>query len=334
VTRRKLCPILTTLIVLMTTATPRAAEPDRYGGPQWPNIADDEPRWPKLPASDTTFPTTPARPALLDADPVFTGTVARAGTGPMTGEVTGSTARWPVLRAKQPASPFAFEGGLRYRYSTGAMRFAFANGSPLYGTPTSTLDWYALVGHTGEAFARLDHKPTGAFVKGVLGGGIVTDGRMDDRDFFAGQFRFSDTTSQVNDGNSFFASIDAGWGFSPAPGHHLGAFVGYQYCREKVTGYGLLCNQATVVFTGCAGPSILLFSYDTPVLVYQPTWHAVRIGVESKVKLTNRLSLNGEIAGIPFAVLRNEDSHLLRQSLSDLGPAPNVITEGSTGFGV
>ena len=324
--RWKLCPVLMSVLVLMTTAAPWAAEPGRHDGPQWPNIVDDEARWPNVPAADTVFPTTPALPALLDADPVFTGTIDA--------DVTGGTARWPTLPQARPPSPFAFEAGLRYWYSTGAMRFAFANGDPLFGSPTSTLDWYALVGHSAEVFARLDHKPTGLFVKGIFGLGTVVDGRIDDRDFFAGQFRFSDTTSEVKDGSSVFASVDIGWGFSPAPGHHLGGFVGYQYWREKLTAYGLLCNQATVVFTGCAAPGILLFGYDTAVLAYQPTWHALRIGFESKVKLTDRLSLNGEIVAIPFAALQNKDSHLLRQSPSDLGPAPNVVSDGSAGYGV
>ena len=41
-----------------------------------------------------------------------------------------------------------------------------------------------------------------------------------------------------------------------------------------------------------------------------------------------------EIAAIPFAALQNKDSHLLRQSVSDLGPAPNVISDGSAGYGI
>ena len=37
---------------------------------------------------------------------------------------------------------------------------------------------------------------------------------------------------------------------------------------------------------------------------------------------------------MPYAVLQNKDSHLLRQSQADLGPAPNVITNTSYGFGL
>jgi hypothetical protein len=60
----------------------------------------------------------------------------------------------------------------------------------------------------------------------------------------------------------------------------------------------------------------------------------VRIGVESRIAVDEHWSFSGEIAGVPFAALNNKDSHLLRQSMDDLGPAPNVITDSSYAFGV
>ena len=36
----------------------------------------------------------------------------------------------------------------------------------------------------------------------------------------------------------------------------------------------------------------------------------------------------------PYAAVQNKDSHLLRQSPADLGPAPNVVTESSYAYGV
>jgi hypothetical protein len=60
----------------------------------------------------------------------------------------------------------------------------------------------------------------------------------------------------------------------------------------------------------------------------------VRIGVESRIAVDEHWSFSGEIAGVPYAALRNKDSHLLRQSMDDLGPAPNAITDSSYAFGV
>jgi hypothetical protein len=326
VLRSRLLAAVVISMVVLTTAALQAGASDQYGGPQWPNIMDDEARQTPIAAEDLVFPVLPATPAFLDADPEFTGAI--------NSDTIGSTARWPTFPPEHTPSPFEFETGVRYWYSTGSMRFGFFNGSPLYGDPTSTLDWTDLTGQSGEVFARLDHKPSGLFVKGMAGLGMITDGGIDDRDYFATQFKFSDTTSVVKDGNLSFLSLDVGWAYAPAPGYRFSFFVGYQFWREKATAYGVYCNQATIVFTGCPSAGALVVGYDTAVFVYEPTWHAVRIGVEGRAAITDRWSVQGEIVGIPFALLENLDSHLLRQSPADLGPAPNVISNGRAGLGV
>ena len=74
--------------------------------------------------------------------------------------------------------------------------------------------------------------------------------------------------------------------------------------------------------------------FDTPVLSYEPTWHAVRVGTEGKLWIDDRWSFSGEFAVVPYAVVQNKDSHLLRQDSADLGPAPNVITKSHYAYGV
>lgn len=344
-TRPKLIAALATAIVLVTAAAPFAAGRDLYDGPQWPNIVDDEARWPNIPVADTIFPTTPAQPPFSAApeqpsppktretDPVVTGSAPSKLSAALGTDVTGSTARWSALPPEPVELPFSFEAGLRYWYSLGTMRFGFTNGNPLYGNPTSTLEWKNMTGHTGEVFARLDHKPTGMFVKGMAGLGAITDGRMQDRDYFLEQFKFSDTTSDVKGDLINFASADLGWAWSPMPGSQLGMFAGYLYWREKAVAYGLFCNQTTIVFTGCSDGGVLAVGYDTAVAIYEPTWQALRLGVEGSIAIDDRWSAHGELVGIPFATLQNKDSHLLRQSSADLGPAPNIITDSREGYG-
>jgi hypothetical protein len=242
---------------------------------------------------------------------------------------TGSTARWPSLPAEKQPSPFVFEAGARYWYSSGSMNFGFSNGNPLFGSPTSTLDWLRLTGHSGEAFARLDHIPSGVFAKGVFGLGVVGDGSIVDKDFFAGQFKFSDTTSDVTSGRMSFAMFDVGWAFYPVPEIRVGFFAGYHYWNERVTANGLLCNQVSII--GCSAPGVMLVGSETEVFHYEPTWHAARLGFESKIMFADRWSVSGEVAAVPYAALRNKDSHLLR---TDLGPSPNVITDSRYAFGV
>ncbi|MEW6454224.1 MAG: hypothetical protein AB1490_26525 [Pseudomonadota bacterium] len=324
-------------------------------GPQWPNIGKDDtgPQWPNLPPVGKDEPRYPGLPApsvqigldkdlnaiagkstpkddldVTNATPRSNRTNRSVMTEP---SLEASAAQWPVLPQAEPQSRFKFEIGTRYWYSGGNVRFGFTNMNPNFGSPTSTLDWRGLEAHTGEVFARLDHTSSGFFVKGVAGMGAITRGRMDDRDYFLQQILFSDTTSDVKGSPVTFATIDFGWGYKPMPGMWIGGFIGYHYWREKMTGYGLICNAIDPRLIGGCTPGSVEFGFETPVIIYEPTWHALRLGFESKVAIDDRWSVNGEIVGIPFAMVENKDSHLMR---TDLGPSPNIITKSSAGYGV
>jgi hypothetical protein len=342
-------------LVLAATAAARGGGGERVsaGGAQWPNVALDEPRWRNLRLDDIEAPRVNNHPSFVDPQEVenrILGRKPRPAAKPsaaskadpqperdsaingLDANASAGAARWPTLRPEKPVSPFAFEVGGRYWYSSGRLSFGFANGNPLFGNPTSTLDWAGLSAHSGEVFARIDHIPSGVFVKGLVGLGTVTGGHIDDLDFLVTQFKFSDTTSDVHNGNLSYGMLDVGWAYSPMVGLRLGFFAGYHYWHEKVTAYGIVCNMAS--FIGCPAAGAVIEGFGVPVLSYEPTVHAARIGVESRIAVDEHWSFSGEIAGVPFAALRNKDSHLLRQSTADLGPAPNVITTSSYAFGV
>lgn len=239
-----------------------------------------------------------------------------------------------ALPPSATVAPFRFEAGLRYWYSKGDTKFGFANGNPLFGNPTSTLDWDGVPAHSGEVFARIDHRPTGLFVKGVLGGGSIKGGEIVDRDFLVNQVSFSDTTSSIGKGTLRYGIIDAGISIDvPNAPLRVGIFGGYHYWTTSMTAYGVRCNPDNLGNLFCpAGATVVPF--DTATLAYEPTWHAARVGVDAKMMITSSLSLSGEVAWIPFATLKNNDSHLLRQGMADLGPAPNVLTSSGQGNGV
>jgi hypothetical protein len=173
------------------------------------------------------------------------------------------------------------------------------------------------------------------FAKGLIGGGgIATYGEMMDRDFLTNQIKFSDTTSDVKQSSFSYASVDVGMFYNmPEAGVRFGAFIGYQYWQEKATAYGARCQQDDVFGFFCPLGRVVV-PFTVPGIIYEPTWHAVRLGVEGKMKVTPQLSLSGEIAGVPYATLVNKDSHLLRQDFTDLGPAPNVISKAKSGYGI
>ena len=228
-------------------------------------------------------------------------------------------------------SPFAFETGARYWYSSGTVNFGFANGLAGSGDPTSTIDWKQTTGHTGELFGRLDYRPTGLFVKGLIGGGILSGGSMDDRDFFNGQVKFSDTSSGISGDGLTYGIIDFGGSYSvPHAGVRLSAFVGYHYWHEKLAARGLRCNPDDVGGAFCGAPGEWVQGTNIEVMTYEPTWNALRVGADAQIRFLGRWSLSAELVGIPYAQLHNADSHLLR---GDLGPVPNVIDKSAAGYG-
>jgi hypothetical protein len=318
------------------------------GGPQWPNVAPDKVSKPQtVPADASAFgngakdspaydvgtvrdAAAPAAPARKSDDELVTG--ASLDVPP---PVKAAPAPEPSFFVKRVPSPFAFEAGTRYWYSIGQNRFAFTNQTFPFGNPTSTLDWDRMQGHSGELFGRIDHRPTGLFVKGLIGGGVLKGGDMDDLDFVINQASFSNTTSKIDGDNMRYAMIDVGYAYEvPEAGVKLGGFVGYHYWHEKMTAYGLLFNADTLNNQFSPFPAgALAVPYSTPVDIFETTWQGIRIGADARIQVTDRWSISGEIAWVPYAWLSNDDSHLLRQSPADLGPAPNILTRGWRGMG-
>lgn len=318
--------------VLFSLAAMPAVADDMLGDPQWPSVSLDEPKWPSIEPDKLPDPRPNPNPPFLDADQVMNRIMGTASTG--SSDVTGSFASWPELPPESRPSSFAFEFGARYWYSWGIMSFAFTNDDPLFGRPTSTLDWHGLGAHTGELFGRMDHKPTGIFVKGVAAAGAIVNGDIEDLDYLAHQVKFSDTTSNINSGNLAYGMLDIGWAYSPVQDIRIGFFGGYHFWRESATAFGAICNPVATIPNFCGGAGNVEVGFDTAVLRYQPTWHIVRLGFEGKAAITERWSVSGEIAAVPYALLQNKDSHLLRQDPADLGPAPNVITDSRYAYGI
>jgi hypothetical protein len=316
------------------------------GGPQWPNVPADKLSKPQtVPASPSPVSSNAPKDAAT-YQVGSTGEVAAAAAPPsrksdddiVTGASLDLPPLAPVKAAPQPAlfvkrypSPFVFEGGARYWYSIGQNRFAFTNNTFPFGNPTSTLDWDRMQGHSGEGFARVDHLPTGLFAKGLIGGGVLKGGDMDDLDFLIDQINFSNTTSAIDGNTMRYAMIDLGWSYAvPQAGVRFGGFVGYHYWRESMTAFGVLCNpdQFSNAFCGPAGAVVV--PMGTPVVTFDTTWHAIRVGGDARFEIDDRWSVSGEVAFIPYAWLTNDDSHLLR---TGLGPTPNIITHGWRGMG-
>jgi hypothetical protein len=222
------------------------------------------------------------------------------------------------------------ELGVRYWYSEGkSTRSHNAQGLvPSLGNPTSVLTYEDLKTHAFELHGRKD-LGQGGFLKGNVGLGEIKSGSFDDEDFNRGQVKFSDTTSTVKGDWLRYATIDIGKDLWRSRGYTGGLFIGYGYWAERLDANGLVVTVPRPV----PPDSGRRFPDSTLVITNETTWQMLRVGFAGKWQLSAPTRLMLDAAFIPYAKVRDEDSHWLRQSPSDLGPAPNIHMEG-TGYGL
>jgi hypothetical protein len=222
---------------------------------------------------------------------------------------------WPIARRG--------DLGVRYWLSTGETKRSHnAQGvDPALGNPTSVLLYENLDANVLELFWRQNFRNS-LFLKGTVGVGRINRGMFDDEDFEAGQVKFSDTTSSVTQGRIGYGTLDLGYQWVLGEGAvTLGVFGGLSQWTENVDAYGATDHL------GFIGGDI---SRDVKVISNDVVWRALRVGFGGEFVFGRRARLSVDLAMVPYAKVRNEDSHYLRD---DLGPVPNIILEGE-GWGV
>lgn len=224
--------------------------------------------------------------------------------------------------AQEPPSRFRGELGIRYWYSTGIQKHSHTAEDvfPQLGNPTSVLTYENLDAHAAEIHGRQNFGDRW-FLKGQLGFGRIITGSLRDEDYFAGQVAFSDTTSSVPDGWLAYGFVDVGryqWVLGERASS-FGAFIGYGQWTEFVDAYG-----ATFTVDEIGDGSEI--PRGVKVISNKTIWRALRLGVAANVGLTERTRLTADFVFVPYATVRNEDSHHLRTG--ELGPAPNILITG------
>jgi len=201
-----------------------------------------------------------------------------------------------------------------------------SSASATLGNPSSELTYE----DDGTVVLELDGRMNferGFFVRGNLGVGATFggEGNLRDDDFKVGQVLFSSTDSAIPDTDIFYLTVDVGKQIINIDKDRftLSLFTGFQYWREEheATGlFNLLTNQQTR-------------TSDVNVISNVVEWKSFRLGALGTYKANERMGWTFDLAFVPYTDMHNEDSHLLRTAVTSLGPAPNVIMDGS-GFGV
>ena len=227
---------------------------------------------------------------------------------------------WASLAGAQGSETPRWEVGLRYWYSSGGLQWSHnAQGiDPSVGNPTSILTYEEATAHAVELHARRNFG-AGWFARGNAGVGWIDDGSFDDEDYVVGQFRYSDSTSPVKGNRLAYFTLDVGrdlWVMAEGRSQ-LGLFLGYHRWRERLDAYGLTYSVNLL-----GAPAI---GDTVPAISNEATWNALRAGASFHSRISRRTRLAVDAAWVPYAQLRNDDSHWLR---SDFGPVPNLRIRG------
>jgi hypothetical protein len=232
-----------------------------------------------------------------------------------------------VIVAPAAASPFLIESEGSTFTSTFGMRYWYGMGSTskdLYGftrdTLNSRLTYDGLQSHSFELFTRVDNSG-GLFWKGYAGGGLLTQGNLQDEDFPPGMTPYSSTNSTLQKQSIGYVSADFGGALLRGADFRVDGFVGYHYFHERMKAFG--CQQTASNPVICAGG----IPNSVAALVEDDTWQALRVGLNADFPIVDRLRVNLEAAWLPYAWLSGTDNHLLRPDL------PLAIRETGVGWG-
>jgi opacity protein-like surface antigen/outer membrane protease len=220
---------------------------------------------------------------------------------------------FPFLTCKQCANRrrgWDFEGGVRHWFSEGRFQKDLGQGEdPSQANSLISRLTYASRSNANEIFGRIE-SPYHVFLKGFGSvGSSHLHGKMNDEDWWYGEFpMYSNTISMVRGKLNYF-TIDGGYDLFHRRDRKLGLFVGYNHYHENNTALGY--TQIANLFCLCGEP----IPTSIPMITESIKWKSLRLGLNSEMELCPRLKLAGDVAYLPYACFRGCDVHLLREDV-------------------
>lgn len=225
---------------------------------------------------------------------------------------SGSDAAGGGLKAPELPSGWTGEVGGRYFLSTGRMQKDLMdpqmpdrlNSRLIYGNTT---------GQSLETFFRFENRD-GLFLKGFAGLGTLSGGGLYDEDFPAAVV-YSNTLSDLKEGQLSYGALDLGYELVRQGDSSLGAFVGYRALYQNVNGFGCrqLAHDTTCDLASQQEYPALLSSIG---LSETETWQGAALGLNSRLRLADRLMLEVDAAYLPYVTRSSTDNHWFRADIN------------------
>ena len=224
---------------------------------------------------------------------------------------------------KNAADAWTIETTLRYWQSDGGTKWAFHNGEPQAGNPTSVLNWRDVKMQSGELVINFV-SPDAVLIN--FEGGIGRaghDGTILDDDYFSqdyanslsGPTRFSHTSSELDNNTMKSLRIGIGARLHPAVPRlqYLDLTSGVSYQRENYNAYGVYQMEDPYDQSGTG----LLVPYNVKVLTMD-VWYTAWDMLHASSRWTLYDKLHMDLEGIiqPYGHLSSVDSHLLRDDIT------------------
>ena len=231
------------------------------------------------------------------------------------------------------ASPWQVEIGSRYWLSSGNHKYDLYD--DFLTGPTqliSRLTYGNATGQSSEAFWRLEHE-SGVFVKGNLGGGTLSSGKMNDEDFMPLTMPYSNTLQVQSGGSLKYLTVDLGWnyrdtGFNGLP-YKIGGFVGYNNFHERFNTFG--CSQVS-------GGGIC--AQSSPIsedgLDLDAAWNVLRVGLGGEIYVMQNVRASLDAAWT-YNWMQATDYHNARplfRGLDQVGTGGGAQVEGLLSYDI
>jgi opacity protein-like surface antigen len=219
------------------------------------------------------------------------------------------------------------QGGFRYFGSWGRFQKDIGNftsaGLPSI-TSVSRLTYSDMQTNSAEFFGRID-SPWRLFVKGYVGTGANSNGQMNDEDFgipLLGTYAAYSNTASMVTGTISYGAVDAGVNVLDGPGYKVGAFAGYFYLNQAMSGFGC----APLANINCI-PNVP--STGSAIITETDTWQALRVSVSGETMLINRLALSADVAYLPYVNFSGVDDHFFGNTEQIASANPETSNKGA-----